>query len=71
MACCAGTGGRMCWIFCGGFILNCCFGFWSFPYAKDGILDLLCGFFVENVRWNVGVVTANKQVRLLRQKVSD
>jgi hypothetical protein len=27
--------------------------------------------FVENVRWNVGVVTANKQVGLLWRRVSD
>jgi hypothetical protein len=42
------------------------FFFWSFPYAEDGILDLLCGF----VEMCVGVVTADRPVHLLRQRVS-
>jgi hypothetical protein len=35
-------------------------------YVKHGTLEFCCVVFVENVRWNVGVVTANKQVHLLR-----
>jgi hypothetical protein len=31
-------------------------------YVKDGTLEFCCVVFVENVRWNVGVVTANKSV---------
>jgi hypothetical protein len=30
-------------------------------YVKDGTLEFFCVVFVENVHWNVGVVTANKQ----------
>jgi hypothetical protein len=30
-------------------------------YVKVGTLEFCCVVFVENVRWNVGVVTANKQ----------
>jgi hypothetical protein len=50
----------MCRIYCGGF-----FEFAGsvvvVSYVKDGTLEFCCVVFVENVRWNVGVVTANKQ----------
>jgi hypothetical protein len=61
MACCAGSGGRMCRIFVMSFFFELLVWFLVVSVCWRWYLRFSVWFFVENVRWSVGVVTANRQ----------